>query len=195
MRKLLSLSAALMFVATQAFAVSLPSPDGTTQNKRQVGGLRSDAVRVVQLVRYANQGPDAATINSGEVVVWDTTSADGVTITTTTTSADGAIAGIAATDIETADTTTSTGASGDTFGRNWGYITIYGPAVAEVGGRNAAAVGESFFTSTDSTKITAWDTENAPTDTGKLADGRPGGFFLVAPGSDNTNTLVFVHTE
>jgi len=188
MRYLLSFLLLIAFVPV-AHAVTVPTPDGTYTLISQTGGTQAEPLRVMKLVRYAARGDSQAIINSGEAVVYDQVSGDGVTVDLTTTSKDAAFAGIAATDINTADSNADN-ASDDLGRRNWGYIVVHGPAVVEVGGNNNAGAGDPFITSTDSTKVTGFE---ATTDLTSGAEGinGNGGFFLEAPGT-SANSRVFV---
>ncbi|MEN6414378.1 MAG: hypothetical protein ABFC84_16695 [Veillonellales bacterium] len=92
----------------------------------------TDVVRV----RYAMRGNSVAGLSSGDVVVWDLNSADGVTISRCTVSAAMSYAGVLVTDIATADTSSLIGGS-----RNWGYMAVHGFALAKVD-TSVAASGE-----------------------------------------------------
>ena len=72
-------------------------------------------------------------ISSGDVLVWDYNSADGITVSKCIADVDGAgdylqhFAGVAVTNITSADTTAKKGIE-----RNWGYIAIKGYCLANV---------------------------------------------------------------
>lgn len=142
-------------------------------------------------------------------MVWSSTSADGVSVERTRTSADGAIAGIVAADIESADNTGATTASDDNGRRNWGYVQVYGIAVANIpnGGDNAAGAGDLFVTSRDPANITGLETPlghsggsvGETTDVTQVLDisqaaSSAGGFFVDDP-SGKTSTTVFIRLE
>jgi len=72
----------------------------------------------------------AGNISSGDVLVWDTTSADGITVSKCITdypNSTTGYAGVAVVDITTADTTGTTGQE-----RNWGYMAVRGYCLAKV---------------------------------------------------------------
>jgi len=194
MKRLISLSAILMLVGGLSYAATIPTPDGVYMIKRQIGARAGVPVRVVKLVRHSSADPDTATINSGEAVVWDTNSADGVSVRVSSTRADGAAAGIAVTDILTSDASTAASASDDEDGRNWGYIVVHGFALAEVGGTTdsggvGAVAGALMIISSDSTKV------STPSSTTFTADAAGAfGFFLQTPTSSTTQA-VFVTAE
>src|SRR4030042_174479 len=86
--------------ASQAAAAFIPKAAGT---------LATDAIQVIIPVRYA-RGASLAEANytklsSGDVVIWDTNSADGVTVSASVVDAPTAtaFAGVCVTDISTAD--------------------------------------------------------------------------------------------
>jgi len=191
MKKIFSLLVLSMFLSVSAYAVSPPAYDFTGFAKRQIGAGQAVPVRVVKLVRHSLRGNSAAGINSGEAVVYDTNSADGITIRVTTTSSDATFAGIAVTAIETADAN-SVSAADDVGRRNWGYIVVHGPVQAEVGGDNDATAGDIFITSVDATKITGVE----GTDTAMAGrDARGIGGFFLENATDSTNVNVFVRAE
>lgn len=188
----------LLGFSTFALATPQPADDGII--KRLTGGRASKAVKVYKLVRYAEQGENAVPLASGEVVVWDTISDDGVTIDVTTTSADGAIAGICVTSFETADVA---GPADNQEGRrNWGFIQVHGPALAYVnrGGGNNHAAGDPFITSEDSGAVTRFEAANATYLNGATTTtqnrSRSGGFFMDASTSSGDDRVdVFITLE
>lgn len=199
MKKLFALFALVMFSASVAYADE-PSFE-TTMIKRQAGSRQAAPVRVIKLVRFVAQGPDVASVLSGDVVVYSTVSDDGVSIDRTTVSADGAVAGIACTTIRTSDSTGSASAQDDAGRRNWGWIVVHGPMTAKVsaGGTNGHAAGDMWITSTDSGAITG--VVNSTVTTGastnevvKIARGK-GGFFFSAANASSTTAEVFVSLE
>lgn len=187
----------LLGVSTSAFAFSEPSSIG--HNKRVRGSDQHVDSKVFKLVRNGVIGAQGISMVSGDAVIYDTTSDDGVTVALTTTSADGAFAGICVTAIPSSDgTTTTTSALDDIGRRNWGYIQVHGRALAKVsaGGQNAAAPGDLFITSGDSGAVTTMlrvaGTNTTTTELGKIAQGR-GGFFYDA--ADGTSTMVEVQID
>src|SRR3990167_10855282 len=73
------------------FAQQVPGAGGSTQTT------------VLKFVRYGESAENGAQIVSGDAVVYDSISDDGITIDLTTTSADGAFAGLAVVTIPTSD--------------------------------------------------------------------------------------------
>ena len=208
MKKLI-LSVFLMFgilVSSQAFAIDDPG-FSTAIKKQSVGASQGDPVRVVKLVRFSNRGPNVSSLVSGDAVVYDQISDDGVSVNTTTTSADGAIAGIVCTTIQTAEGS-SVNAYEDRGRRNWGWIVVHGPMTATVGagGTNEATVGSAFFTSVDAARITSWETSDTDGvavtgETNAVINNRTrvattsGGFFMDTVGNTDTTVDVFITLE
>jgi hypothetical protein len=95
-------------------------------NKELSKGSPADAVRVYQLVRYAEGGAVARSLSAGEVVVWDCVSDDGVTIglAGTVGSADAVAGVVISSTIRTSDNAAT--AANSVGSRNWGYIQTYG---------------------------------------------------------------------
>ena len=200
MRKLIRLLAVISLVAfTAGNAYAIPNPSDPGDLKGPIGNRMSTPRKVYQLVRNGRQG-DFVGIVSAEVVIWDSLSDDGVTVGLTTTSHDGLLAGIAVTSIETADV------GGDAFGqegrRNWGYIQVYGPALAKVtpGAVTGATAGWAFYTSVDSGAISVWENIASVTLAGdgqldEVANARKGGFIFDASTNTEPMVQVFVSTE
>ena len=201
-KSIISLSVVVMLlgISGSAFAVNDPTFK-TWIVKRQTGTQQGDPVRVIKLVRFSSRAVNGPDIASGDVLVYDTVSDDGVTVRLTTTSADGAVAGISCVAIQTSDAITGTSAQDDAGRRNWGYMVVHGPADAKAaaGGTNGNAAGDLFLTSTDSGAITTLQT---PTGTGtvqsselrKVVNGR-GGVILDAADGTSTVYKVFVELE
>lgn len=196
-KKFIALSA-LAFVAFGgvAFAaINVPSDQGNV--RRVLGGTQDTPNRDYMLVRNSDNDPDNIALVSGDAVVWDTNSADGVSIRTTTTSADGAFAGIVVATIPTGDGGGS--ASEDVGKRNWGYIIVSGGPVSagcSAGGTNANNIGDIVITSTDAKKITTLPdlgTVNLATNTGVArATKGNGGFFIDANSGSATTRRVYL---
>jgi hypothetical protein len=161
---------------------------------------QGNPVRVLKMVRLADNRDIGVSVVSGDALVYSLVSDDGVSVALTTTSADGALAGIAATAILTSDSLNTNSARDDAGRRNWGWIVVHGPADANVsaGGTNGNSAGDLFITSTDSGKITALQTGAASTAvTVALLDDvkGAGGFFMDAASGSATKTKVFVEQE
>lgn len=92
------------------------------------GQLKSTAAVVFFIGRYARTGnenaPGGTHISADSVVIWDTTSADGVTIRTTTTSFDALVAGVTMDRIPGSSRDNT--ASEDDAYNNWGRVQTWG---------------------------------------------------------------------
>ena len=142
MKKLFSFLLVGLFVSSVAFAIDSPSDPGEKEGARLVIG---QPLKVYQLVRNPQTGLDSTTFASGDVLLWDTVSDDGVTVnrvgnTDITTSSD-AVAGVVVGSIPTADDQGAVDPANDRWKNNWGYIQTYGPAIAKIDA-SAVAVGE-----------------------------------------------------
>jgi len=94
--------------------------DGTTPPTR--------IIRVRYGFRDAGEADDDSGLSSGDVVMWDTTSADGITISGCQAITDtGKYAGVLVTSIGTADTTAF-----KSNGKNWGWMAIQGYCLAKM---------------------------------------------------------------
>jgi len=192
--KIITLSALIAFgFAGTAFALPAPVENDGPFTPKGGAAKQWQPVRIMKLVRNSDRGANSAGIDSGDVVVYDTTqfSRDGVTVRTTTTSGDGAIAGIAVTDIATSDTvSTSTSAIDDAGKRNWGFIIVHGPALADcTSGTCGAVAGNVFRTSSDAGAIGTpvatsghYDAQNT--------NARIGGFFYETPAGGQARVFV-----
>ncbi len=202
--RFIALFLGLVFVGGVAYAGNQPDYE-SYQEKANATQKKGVPVRTLKLVRNGAASPNASTISVDSVVIYDTTSDDGVTVTMTTTSLDGAIAGVVASgsNIPTSDATSGTTASDDAGRRNWGWIVVHGPATAKAiaGGTNGHSVGDSFFTSTDAGAVT---TMGPLSNASASFDGtaltarmkrRNGGFFMDAADGTSTTYDVFVTAE
>lgn len=129
--RFLSVLLAVLLIAGTAFAGITGTPQATDVIFVD-GHKEATAVPAVyvKLVRYAFMDPSdiAPALNSGDVVVYDTTSADGVTISGAVTQLTGQgiyAAGVLVTEINTADNATF-----DDEGDNWGYMAVSGYCLA-----------------------------------------------------------------
>lgn len=125
MRKALLITLALLLVLPGSALAVGRIDSSAAHNTESSFGTAADAVRVVQYVRYAENNADDVSLTTGQVVVWDDESDDGVTIglITLVGSAD-CTAGVVLGIIETSETTGAATAQVGT--RNWGYIQTYG---------------------------------------------------------------------
>lgn len=207
--KLTALSLLMAFgLGLSVAAYAYPDPilkgwDNKSKFAQQVAGAGGTTqVTTLKWVRHSSQGPNIAGIASGDVVVYDTVSDDGISVRLTTTSADGAIAGIAVTAIPSSDNATgSTGTAFDDYGRrNWGWILVHGRIIAKTsaGGTNGNSIGDAFITSTDSGAITSlisFDTSTVAQNLNRAAKASQasGGFFYDT--SDGTSTTYDVQVN
>lgn len=214
MKKLLILAAFLVHsFAGTAFAYDSPSFDGWT-DKSKDRAQQGNPVRVLKLVRNSSQTVNAGVISTESAVVYDTISDDGVTVRMASASADGAFAGIAVTQIQTADTAGAARAQDDAGKRNWGWILVHGPTtvLAIAGGTNGHGVGDPFITSDDAGTVTSLELAGTNyasgvfSGTGVSLDNSTirreikagvsnGGFFMDVASATATTYDVFVNVE
>lgn len=200
--KFLALSlVAMLFSIGTAFAYDQPSLV-SYEEKRNAGGRQSDPVRVLKLVRNASRDAVASGwisttgFASGDAVRYDLISDDGVTVAySAANSGDSAFAGICVTLIPSAESA-STSALDDIGKRNWGWILVHGPVIANisVGGTNAHSAGDPFIMSNDFGKVTTFGNTTGSAVGSTLKQGR-GGFFLDAVTAANSSEEVFVQAE
>jgi len=205
MRKYILIALSAVFMATSGVAYAadptIAGWDNKSKYAQQAGQGGTRQTVTLKLVRYAAGEQNAASILSGDAVVYSTVSDDGISVTRSSTSADGAFAGIAVTTILTADTAQNSPYEG--WGkRNWGWIQVHGKVVANVtaGGGNGAAVGDFFITSSDAGQITTIvnRTSEGEVNAGSLREvAAKGGFFMDSLASDASSTSVdvFVNVE
>ena len=199
MRKLILALFTLCVVCSAGNSYAAEPTYETWTDKSVHTNKQGTPVRVLKRVRFASRDANAVGIVSGDAVIYDTVSDDGVTIAFTTTSKDGAFAGIAVTTIQTADSA-SANAQEDAGKRNWGWIIVHGPANANVtaSGTNANAVGNPLITSRDQGKVTTLEAPRgagaASLDTA-FAASNSGGFFYDAADGSSTTVDVFVNLE
>lgn len=193
--KFLALSLAV-FLAASGVAYAVSTPDDPGIIKDVVGASQDTTVKVFKLVRYPKRGQNDTSLAVNDVVVYDTNSDDGVTVTTSTVSADGSIAGIVVTTIQTADGNSTT-AAGDNGRRNWGYIQVHGRTTAKVtaAGTGGHSAGDPWFTSTDAGAVCGIQSSvSLSTGLAKKISAR-GGFFFDDAVTADTTADVFVNLE
>ncbi len=173
---LLVIALAFSFIAP-VLAVNFPAADEVIiYGKGRAPDGTTAPVTVVK-VRYGRglSGGEVneAGLSSGDVVIWDVTSADGYTISAVAiaTVADGTYAGVLVTDIATADTTVVRG-----FGRNIGYMAIKGYCLARTD--SGATAGDGLVTAA------AADIAKGFTTKSDTVLSRDIGVCLLSPGSD-----------
>ena len=164
MKKILSIVLVALLVAGVALAATpgyRVSP-GTGEIKHNGGGMQYDPGKTFRMVRYVPTSgtADSATLASGSIVVWDTVSDDGVTITTTTTSYDTTVAGIIVQNALTPDTLGKS-VSDDAGKRNWTWLQTHGLSTVRI--------------QSDSTEVDAGDAMSCGDDAGEATDFIGGG--------------------
>ena len=206
MKKLFIVLSFLAFIGS-GVANALPEPtysgwDNKSKFAQQVAGKGGTQQTVtLKWVRYSNQAQDGASIVSGDAVVYDTISDDGVSVGRSSASADGAFAGIAVVTIQTADNAQNSAFEG-VGRRNWGWIIVHGKTSANTSAAGSAScsVGDGFITSSDAGQITCYQTaptvylNGAYTNTTARRDAI-GGFVFDAPAVGDTSIDVFVEKE
>lgn len=155
MRKLFSIVLAVLLVVGIVANAQAATP-GHTLGIGNAGGEKMgsgkyiwQAHKTFRLVRYmpANGGADTLALSKDSIVIWDSQSDDGMTVTTTTTSGDAAIAGVIA---QTALTPDSCGRTItlDALGmRNFTWLQTYGYANVLIQNGGTITVKDTFGTS------------------------------------------------
>ena len=191
-KKFLFIFLAVLLIAGTAFAET----PGYRQNPGVgdilgQGKYQSDAHRIFRMVRYIPVTfPGSSTLAANSIVVWDLTSDDGVTVTTSTTSHDSAVAGIIVTQALTPDTNGNTAAQ-DVGLDNWTWLQTYGLTTVNYEAVNGnAAAGDAFSVSTTAGEITKFVSST----TNSRAQGRAGFFYDAATAGDNT-VQVFLNND
>jgi hypothetical protein len=178
LNKIVVLFVAILLMAGLAIAAT-PGRDvspGKGDIAGNVGRYDQDPHKTFRLVRYVPVGGSAnsATLAAESIVVWDLTSKDGVTVTTTTTSYDSAVAGIIVNAALTPQTLGQTAAY-DAGKRNWTWLQTYGLAEVRV--------------QADSSTVTAGDALAAGSTAGEACD------FLASASASNANGNAGVFLE
>jgi len=148
--KSIAVFVAVLLVAGVAMA-ALPGRDvspGRGDIMGNKGRYDFDAHKTFRLVRYvpASGTINSATLVANSIVIWDSTSKDGVTVTTTTTSYDSLVAGIIVQQALTPQTLGNTAAV-DAGGRNWTWLQTYGLADVRVSATHPSVAGSAAGTS------------------------------------------------
>lgn len=148
MKKALLLLIALLFVSGVAIAETpayrLSPGAGEIKSKH---GTEAVPDKTFRLVRYvpATGTLDSASIDAGSVVIWDTQSDDGITVTTTTTSYDSRVAGILVLTTLTPENLAND-VTEDVGKRNWGWLQTYGLSRVNIQTDGTATVGAALGT-------------------------------------------------
>jgi hypothetical protein len=171
MKKFICLFIALLMVGIFPIAsFAINNPDDSNINivhKEPVGNDAMKPTVEVRRIRYPYTHKDGTTLSSGDVVVWDINSDDGLTISACTVSCDSKIAGVLITNVMTDDNGTSAGESGN--GTNWGFMAVRGKVLAKVCGLinvgdkimpSSAVIGAATILSPDQTMVGVGHVDN-----------------------------------
>jgi len=193
-RKVISLLLIASFICTVSFAAT-PGRD-LGHDAGDVAGNNSsrydwDAHKTFRLVRYMPAGGSSisATLVADSIVIWDCTSDDGVTVTTTTTSPDSAVAGIIVQQALTAKVLGNT-AKQDYAKRNWTWLQVYGLAEVRVNATNNVVSGDAMGTSATAGEADIFVA--SATESGKNGNA---GFFYDASAAAGDDVKCFVRCE
>ena len=192
LKMLLAIMFALLLGATVSYAATAGNKLDPGKGNIVKKTFDWTAEKTFRLVRYvpAAGTQNAATLDQYSIVVWDTVSDDGVTVTTTTTSGSNAVAGII---VQNALTPPALGLSAqdDAGKRNWTWLQTYGysKTIAENGG--LLGVGDTFGTSTTAGKSNVFVL--GTTTVGVRGDA--GFAYDTATGDGSTTSEVFVKCE
>jgi hypothetical protein len=154
MKKLLVISLALILSVGMCYgATNARNVSPGIGNIMGNGQFDSDPGKIFRLVRYnggSSIGANAIALSVGSIVIWDTTTGDGVTVTTTTTSGDIRVAGLVVGSalLTQENGTYSNLVSADMGRRNWGFIQTYGKSLAlwqTYGGGTSITGGTNHF--------------------------------------------------
>lgn len=143
----------IVLVGMGTYAFAAPNISGGIGDIMGQGQFPSDPGKIFRLVRYVPAAGDANswTLTKDSIVIFDTNSDDGVTVTTTTTSYDSRVAGVLAIDALTPDAQTNGWSAAASVGRrNWTWLQTYG--IAEVYVQNdcaTATAGDALATGSD----------------------------------------------
>jgi len=157
------------------------------------GGTISDAQKTFRMVRYmpATATANSLTLSADTIVIWDTNSDDGITVTTTTTSGDTRVAGVLANACLTPDPIGNT-AAGDRNKRNWTWLQTYGLADVYVQDNGTLEVGQAIGCSTTAGNATSGVTWGSATGT---VQGVAGFAYDKTTGTSSNTGEVFVRCQ
>ena len=151
MKKIVCLILAALLVAGTAYATTpgYRINPGIGENKTTCqGGQVSDPGKTFRMVRYVPASGDgnSATLATESIVIWDTTSDDGVTVTTTTVSPASTVAGVIV-QVGLTPVTLGLTAAQDRGDRCWTWLQTHGLAQVRIGATNEVKVGAAMGTS------------------------------------------------
>lgn len=181
MKKLILAALLLAVVALPAFAFQADE-----------GRNKSDAKDVFIVCRFARQPAFPVVVSKDKVVVWDSTSNDGVTITTSTTSHDALAAGITIDEIPGSSRDYS--ATRDEGYSNWGRVRVYGRHVGVVSvtdtKSSGVAAGAGDLVSTSSTAGSAGLFSTTSSDYLTVGTGPQGGRQFANASRDSVGVIL-----
>lgn len=156
MKKLKKLSFILSLIALAFSGVVVGGSLGYADVQLDQGQSKDTAPKVFFVGRYGRTGAIATAgafkISKDMVVLWDVTSADGVSVQTTTTAGEGLVAGIAMEDI--AGSSRDNTAAQDLSYGNWGRIQTWGLNSAALKTGPSWTAGDALCTSTTAGQLT-----------------------------------------
>lgn len=126
MKKMLTILVALSFLFSGTAFAAYPASDNVDILGPSGGAKGITPATQIVRVRYGMMAGVEPGLNSGDVVIWDTNSADGVTVSACVANNDGTYAGVLVTAVQTADSMTVRGSS-----RNWGWMAVKGYCLAK----------------------------------------------------------------
>ena len=191
-KKLIAVTVAMLFMVSLAYGVPATNNSGPGDILGQ-GKLDAQAHKIFRLVRFVPTGGSNTSIGISpeSIVIWDTVSDDGVTVTTSTTSGDNAVAGvIAATTVTPEYGCLGNTATTDAGKRNWTWLQTYGYAKVLVATNLTCVAGDKLGTSTQAGAASTF------TQTGTLSGGVSGwaGIFYdavsIAAGGDDAEMFI-----
>lgn len=136
MRKMFSITLVILMIFAMATSLYAAAP-GYRKGIGAEGGEKMgsgkyiwQAHKTFRLVRYVppNGGSVSQTLTKDSIVIWDTNSDDGMTVTTSNTSGDAAVAGIIAQACLTSDNLGNNITEDAISMKNFTWLQTYGPA-------------------------------------------------------------------
>lgn len=180
-----------VFAATPGFRKNPGTGDILGQGKYQ-----SDAHKIFRMVRYVPVTySGATTLTADSIVIWNLTSDDGVTVTTSTTSSDSAVAGIIVQQALTPDTDGNTAVQDIGLG-NWTWLQTYGLSQCDLSADSLVIAGSAMGTGTSAGAATAHTVSSKTL--GAIADSRAqgnAGFYFDAAAASATDVECFVNLD
>lgn len=189
MKKVLSVLLVALLIAGVAYAAPSSPGAGDIVAKHGTMATPDKTFRLVRFMPPSRTG-NSASLTKDSVVIWDTTSKDGVTITTSTTSGDCRVAGIAAVTFLTPEVLGRT-ASDELGGRNWGWIQTYGLTNMRCGAKGIAANFAMGVGPTEGCIVTMESVGQQPTP----QNWTTAGFTMQKQETDGVSTVGFIRCQ